>query len=514
MRHAARWVSLFLGACAAAFGARADTTWYLVELGGEHAGWMRVSHLTPTDEIVRTEQAMLLEVQRDGARVELRFESWFEETPTGEPIRMGSRQRVGGGETSREAVFERDRLRVITEQGGRRSESREPLPQGSWLAPAAARRYIEQRTHAGADRITVRTIDPMNAFTPIASERTRSERVEIEALGRTIAATRWTVTSGSTPGVASEEWVDADGLIVRTEASLGELRLTMRVSTEDEATGDRRPPELLTTTFVRPDRSIERPRQVRSASYVLRILGGEMPDVPEGGAQRTERLSASAVRVTVDLDAPELPGRREARGEAASLAATTLLDHKDPAVRALVARATAGSAGQGRETTLGTGRDRSGARAEAMRRFVYDYIEHKHLDIAFGTASETARSRAGDCTEHSALLGAMLRADGIPARLVVGLIYADSFAGEREIFGYHMWVRALVTVDGQRRWVDLDATLPHDTPFDATHIALGESLGDHGIAGTGFARLVPLIGRLEIEVERAEHAPPRQRGGR
>ncbi|TVQ62642.1 MAG: transglutaminase family protein [Phycisphaerales bacterium] len=512
MRHALRCLCLLLLTCASHVGlARAGTTWHLVELGGSPAGWLRTTISDPDDPTVRTEQAMLLEVHRDGSPVKLRFESWFEETRDGVPIRMGARQRVGAGETFREARFDRDHLRVITEQGGRRTESREPLPKGPWLPPAAARRYVEQRAGAGADRITLRTIDPLSGLAPVAYERVRAGTDELEVFGRTIATTRWTVTTTPSPGVPSTEWIDADGLAVRTEASMGELRLTMRLATEAEATGEREPPELLTTTFVRPSRAIEHPRHVRSASYVLRIPGGEMPDVADAGAQRSERLSPEALRVTVDLDASGSstgrPRRNEARRDAPSLAATTLLDHKDPAVRTLVRQATAGTGEGGRE-------NRTPIRAEAMRRFVYDYITDKHLDVAFGTASETARSRAGDCTEHAALLAAMLRADAIPARLVIGLIYADRFAGERDIFAYHMWVRALVMIDGQARWVDLDATLPRDTPFDATHIAIVESSGENGLTDAGFARLVPLMGRLQIEVERVEHAPSRREGSR
>jgi len=467
---------------------QAGTNWYVVELGGAHAGWMRSTE-TPIEGGVRTEQAMLLEVRRDGAVVELRFESWFEETDAGEPIRMGSRQFVGGGEVVREGVFDRQGIAVVTVQGDRRTESREPRPSGSWLTPASARRFVEQRAASGAERISYRSIDPLNGFTPVSYERVRGETVETEALRRTFEAVRWTVTTNATPGVETAELIDAEGVLVRSSTRFGDSDLTMRLATESEALGEREPPELLTTTFVRPDRVIESARRVRSASYVLRVPGGAMPDVPESSAQRVERLSPDAVRVRIEADGfPERSRVRPDRANTGTLASTALLDHEDPAVRALVGRAIAGASSPA-------------ARAEAMRRFVYGYITEKHLDVAFGSASETARSRAGDCTEHAALLAAMLRADGIPSKLVIGLIYADTFAGEREIFAYHMWVRALVEIDGRTRWVDLDATLGSGVAFDATHIALATSLGDQGVTDAGFARLVPLMGRLTIEVE-------------
>ena len=42
------------------------------------------------------------------------------------------------------------------------------------------------------------------------------------------------------------------------------------------------------------------------------------------------------------------------------------------------------------------------------------------------------------------LLAAMLRAAEIPSRVAVGVIYVERFAGERDVFGYHMWTQALI----------------------------------------------------------------------
>ena len=98
----------------------------------------------------------------------------------------------------------------------------------------------------------------------------------------------------------------------------------------------------------------------------------------------------------------------------------------------------------------------------------------------------------------------MLRADGIPSRVVSGLIFADSFAGSEGIFAYHMWAEGLFDLDGKKCWIDLDATLPPATPFDATHIALiVSSLADDQVQNPLVA-MVPLLGRLSIKVEKAE----------
>ncbi|MBZ0171892.1 MAG: transglutaminase-like domain-containing protein, partial [Phycisphaerales bacterium] len=143
-------------------------------------------------------------------------------------------------------------------------------------------------------------------------------------------------------------------------------------------------------------------------------------------------------------------------------------------------------------------------RAELLRRFVHRHIRTKDLSVGFASAAEVARTREGDCTEHGVLLAALLRADGIPSRVVSGLIYADQFAGSDDIFGYHMWTQAYLEIDGEPRWVDLDATLPDSLPMTATHIALAVTgLPDENRINA-LVELAPLMGRLAIKVENVE----------
>lgn len=142
--------------------------------------------------------------------------------------------------------------------------------------------------------------------------------------------------------------------------------------------------------------------------------------------------------------------------------------------------------------------------AERMRRHVHGHINRKSLDVGFATASEVARTREGDCTEHAVLLAAMLRAAGIPSRVVSGLIYVDEFVGQKGVFGFHMWTQALLPgPDGEGVWVDLDATLDR-LPRDATHIGVAVSTLEGSERVNTMAAVAPLLGALSIEVERVE----------
>ncbi len=67
---------------------------------------------------------------------------------------------------------------------------------------------------------------------------------------------------------------------------------------------------------------------------------------------------------------------------------------------------------------------------------VYDRLIKKDTP-AFSNASETLRAGYGDCGEHAVLLAALLRARGIGAQVMMGLVYMNGRG-----WCYHAWVNA------------------------------------------------------------------------
>jgi hypothetical protein len=99
---------------------------------------------------------------------------------------------------------------------------------------------------------------------------------------------------------------------------------------------------------------------------------------------------------------------------------------------------------------IGAERD-SRAAAHAIVRWVYQTLEKR--DGIRGTASavETLASRRGDCTEHAALVVALARAVGIPARNTSGIVLVG---GTPPRAGYHEWPELWLG-----EWVIMDAAL-------------------------------------------------------
>ena len=114
--------------------------------------------------------------------------------------------------------------------------------------------------------------------------------------------------------------------------------------------------------------------------------------------------------------------------------------------------------------------------AEAARRieeFVHNYISAKNLSVGYATALEVAKSKQGDCSEHAVLTTAMCRAVGIPAQVVVGRVFIEEWAGEKNIFGCHAWSQAYIG----GKWIGLDATRAAGR-FGAGHITQAAGNGD------------------------------------
>jgi hypothetical protein len=106
----------------------------------------------------------------------------------------------------------------------------------------------------------------------------------------------------------------------------------------------------------------------------------------------------------------------------------------------------------------------------------------KEYGASADRATDVLHQMRGDCTEHSLLSVALLRAAGIPARRVDGLVYMET--GDRiPALYWHEWVEAYVG-----EWTQLDPTFG-ETVAHATHFALGEESG---------AEITPLIGQLKV----------------
>lgn len=497
MKNPIRTFLLTALCCVPAFAAFAGETiedrWYVVELQNQRTGWMHLS-VERDDDRITTSTQLNLTISRGQITIPIEMSSVFIETADGEPVSMSGRQKTGLMPTESSWVFtegKTGKVRVTSSQFGSATTKEIDPPDAEWMTPFAAGQYVERELENGATTIVTSTIDPAVGMSVVTTTASIKGKTTIEALGRIVPAVEWEATTSAAPGVRSVEYVDEAGDPIRTEVNFGGIGMSIILADKQLALSKIDPAELMVSTFVTPNRPIDGARHTIRGEYRLTLNDDSEFELIDTGSQTWER-DGDAVLLRVLAESGEYHAANVKDVEP-FLASTTAADLADPEIKALTERAL-----QGAE------RRSEAEQAEQLRRFVHAYIDEKSLAVGFATASEVCRTRQGDCSEHGVLLAAMLRSAGIPSRVASGLIYADAFAGEREIFGYHMWSQALLTIDGVERWVDLDATLPDSTPYDATHITVAVSDLADDDSFNSMASLAPLLGKLEIEVVSVE----------
>jgi hypothetical protein len=120
--------------------------------------------------------------------------------------------------------------------------------------------------------------------------------------------------------------------------------------------------------------------------------------------------------------------------------------------------------------------------ARKVSRWVYDHV-HSTYGSSSDRATDVLREMKGDCTEHSLLAVSLLRAAGIPARRIDGVVYLKQEDGVPAYY-WHQWIEAFVG-----EWTQLDPTFNQEVA-DGTHLALGQETR---------AEITPLIGSLEVK---------------
>lgn len=128
--------------------------------------------------------------------------------------------------------------------------------------------------------------------------------------------------------------------------------------------------------------------------------------------------------------------------------------------------------------------------AEAIVESVFEGITKEAGVRGSATAMEVLKSRAGDCTEHAVLVVALMRAAGIPARVVDGIVIASEDGG-KGVAGYHAWAEIWLG-----EWIGVDATVG-ETGTSARYLQF--SIDEPGSLGSG-GKMMRSIGRTTIEL--------------
>jgi len=477
--------------------------WYAVMINGKKCGQMRTRMARIESEgidQIESQTKMRMRVRRGQAELSIGIAQKTIETLEGQPVQFSRTMYLGQSPVVTEGTVRKGKVTITTTQFGQKLPAKiYDMPDGAMMEWGLYREQFKRGLKPGTQydlKIYEPTIAPDRAC-PTAIEIIGPETVDL--FGRKVDAVKTSQIMriphllGAETEQKSVAWVTQIGQVIRLEMSLMDIPIQILACSKAVAMAEDDPAELMIDMLVPLARPIDADH-AQKITYRIRLKRPgnktKLPEIPETDMQSVvshkpgeitvsvSRLSSRNRKSSADTLTPEDRKRY--------LAATTSVNTRDPEIIALADKA-AGDEKDPRRL------------AEKLCRFISDYVYNKSLNVGFATASEVARSREGDCTEHGLLLAALGRAKGIPTRIVTGLVYADEFAGRRNVLGGHLWTQ--FWIDGV--WVDLDAAYGQ-TDVDPTHIALGISTaGDEGLADLVTTTWLSL-GKLAISVEYVE----------
>jgi len=457
--------------------------WFRLSLNDIPAGWQHLVETSAGD--LRTfANVEEMRIGRGGTEVKIRATTVWVDRNDGTPVSMSWTQEMGGEPVVTTWTFSETAVDVLVEQGARTSKQQVPAPEGIWLTPQAAKSYLQKRAESGATEITFRTIMPDLGLQPVTQTWALVGPEALNILDRPRKVTRWKVATEDLP-VEMNVWVSTDWRSVRTtmKAPFGTISSTMTDQATAQSSSTGPVPELFVSLFIYPTGTLGDQMTAKRARMLLTTKDGSVLTLPESGGQRVVQRTDAGLTLEVSSNGSSAATDAD-RSNQSFREASAMINSDDEAIVALRDKSLASMPADASAAT----------QAEALRTFVNGHISSKGLSTAFATASDTARSRTGDCSEHGVLLAAMLRSAGIPARVASGLVWIDGV----NAFGWHMWTQAMI--DG--RWVDLDATLP--VAFTPGHVLVGTSAMNDGDGQRELIGLLGLLGNLDIEIVKVD----------
>ncbi|MFC1888270.1 transglutaminase family protein [Thermodesulfobacteriota bacterium] len=451
--------------------------WFDITLGGRKTGYtamLREETIVDGAPAIRFEKITIIRAKRFGVEMAIRVVEECTTTIDYRPISIQETtiQPLSDIEVKR-ADFEDGLVQVSIEKGGSARSIVREIPGEIYAGPAIFE-VLAGRGPTWGDRIEI----PLFSFSePFHHTRT------VEVLGhepwplkdRTIEVCRLGLKMD---GIASQVLIDGEGEICSIESSQV-LDFRMTLTDKSEALAFESIGEILVETAVPVNIELPDPRQVTAMRSRLKGPGiAERIDM-----ERTDFASVTPVgtdEVLIEnrvLRIDELPRTRIPVNDqdlAPFLRATVNEQCDDPEIR---------------RTALGVIDGNEDVLPALLR--LNDWVHHRVANscaVGYASAEHTIDSMIGDCTEHAVLLGALAKSVGIPTRCVFGIVYHEGR------FYYHAWIEAWAGI-----WVPVDPAWG-EAPADATHIALARLVNDEGSLQAAVTRLMPLIGKLEVEV--------------
>ncbi|RLS54769.1 MAG: hypothetical protein DWH91_11050 [Planctomycetota bacterium] len=466
---------------------KVENTWQVIQMQGQRVGYVHAT--TKTEErdgkkVIVSDVFTRMSIRRFGVALTTDVIQKTEETEEGQLLSVYSLQdNPPFSRTEAKGRVSGQKIILETTNAGKTHTREIPLP-ADLKSPSWQDRSLRESPLKVGESRTFQTFEATLGKV-VDIHLTRVEAGETTLLsGEKAKLDRIELKQSVLPGITSLIYSDSSGSMKKMEMPL--LKMEAFDCTRDEALREIAEAniDLGIDTLVKVG-VIPNPRETTRVTFRLEAREYDPFQVyPASTYQGLVKRDDGSFELTVRAEAlPEAP--REPAPEARYLASSRYMDLNDELIQQLSQRFA------NEETDVRR-------IAWAGEKFVHEHLNLKDYKTNLATASEVARSRSGDCTEHGVLLAALLRARKIPARVAAGLVYAASL----KAYGGHMWTEAYL--DG--RWVPLDATLANGHG-DAIHIKTSDAAleDESSLPVEQMLPLIHLLGRTTLTVEVVEH---------
>jgi hypothetical protein len=438
------------------------TSYYALYSNDSHCGYNIQTRKTDGDRVIRTDN-LVLEVERMGKPVKLDLFETTIETLDGRPLGFKATQKVSTMDMSVEGKITPDgKMKIRVTNAGNIQELFQDFPKGAVMTEGLSLLFKRKGLTKGTS-YNAGLFSPSELVARKFSFKV-GDRKQIDLLGRVVELVEikgecFLPESGS---VLFTYYVDDAYNSQKTIVPLAGMKVEIIACSKEFAMSRLTAAEMVDTMVVRSPVPIDHPENVKEITYTLKpIKTNTSFRFPETDNQRVSKLPNGSVRVTVRPVKGDrshtYPYTGNDPGILKALQGTQYIQIDPPLIKALSQKCT-----EGKKSALDA--------ALAIETFVSSYINEKNLSVGYASALEVAKSRQGDCTEHAVLTAALCRAAGIPARVIMGIVYAQN-----GLFMGHAWNEAYIG----DKWIGLDATLKDvRNGYDAGHIALSIGNGD------------------------------------
>ena len=469
-------------------GAKTEFTpvdrWYEVSLGGVKVGYVS-DKMQKDGDVIKSRNEFVMQIKRAGQSIEITVEQETTEKISGELIDFASETKMAGIPMLKKGRVDGKELVVYEKQFISGKETRYPFDPEGGMSWGLRKQVLENGFQEAGKTYELKVYSPdMGMKKPVKANIICFGEKPIQIGKKKIKAFEVDMELKSPFGsMITKSWFDENCIALKTVMNMGGMKISIiEVPKKKAKKMDEKAHELLLSSVVPLDAEV--PNSEKNTFVMKAIKGKWSAKLFEGTGQKIEKINDNSIRVIVDqsLKNKKVEGETDLKP---FLSSSVYLDTDDLLIQKLAKK------GKGKAKT-------PQEIAKKLTKFVFRYMSNKNYEVGFATASEVARNKAGDCTEHSILLAALGRALGIPTRVVTGLVYADEFEDQKNVLVYHMWTQFYI--DDQ--WVNLDSALGLvKCPADRITFSV-DSLEEDIIASV--LPLMELINNLKVTVQTIE----------